>query len=185
VHACLREQPQPRPRERKIARAATVGAPPHPVDAANELCVETDPGAEPEAPAVDAAEADPTPRSPGEPGGRLDGIARQAERPGEHARATAWNEPDRCFARDRVQDLVVGAVAGEHVDRLNAAVGVARERGRMARTVRQYGLGARRQGRLDGREPRLADAARERVDDHEARHMASVLSPARCRFRRG
>ena len=150
------------------------------VDPADQLRVEADSGAEPEAAPVDAAQTDAAARSFGEAGGRLDRITREAERArGGDARAAARDEPERRLPCHGVQDLVVRAVAGEDVDHVNAAVGLTCERRRMAGRVRQHRLGLGRQGRLDGSEPLLADAARERVDDQIAL-TARLLSRAQA-----
>ena len=64
------------------------------------------------------------------------GIARKPERTRQDARAAAGQEPERQRAVGAVQRLVVGAVAGEHDDRVD---GVGRrcggELGRVARVA--------------------------------------------------
>ena len=105
-------------------------------------------------------------------GGR-DGISRQPERAREHARAAAGQEADRDVRVEPVQGLVEAAVPREDDDRVDAAAArPGHELRRMARALgeEEVELGDSLQLRADVREPLLAHAGRERIDDERDSH---------------
>ena len=95
-----------------------------------------------------------------------DGVARQPERARQHACAPAGDEADRRAAGDAVQRLVEAAVAREDVDRLDLAVRLARELGRVAGAFRDPHVDVTERGR-DAVDQLVGDARRVRVDDQD------------------
>jgi hypothetical protein len=131
----------------------------------HSLCVEPNPGGEPEAPPVDAADRDSERLACGDALGGCDGIARQSERARQDVRASAGDEPDGRVGPYPVQHLVEGAVTGKDVDGLGVS-GRLGELGRMTRMLRPHNLHvAQCAAYLLG--PSVADIACERVDDEE------------------
>ena len=145
------------------------GLTPELVHAADELRVEAEAGAEPEASPVDATEPDSSRAALRDALRSGNGIAREPERARKHARPASWEEAERDVDLDPVQHLVVRAVAAEDVDRFDVACRP-RDLGRLARRGREPGLGPRWKRRLHRRQPMLVDAGRERVDDEEPAH---------------
>jgi hypothetical protein len=174
----LREQPQRLVGEREIARPAAVCPAPTPVDPADELRVETDPGVEREAPAVDLAKAD-RPRRAGrrEPRGD-DGVAAEPQGAGQHARPASGQEAEWDPAGDPVHDLVVCAVAREDVDRVGRRLVLPGERRRVALTGRLVHLDVRGQHGADAFDDLGRDAARLGVDDQDRAHARQAAGDA-------
>ena len=108
---------------------------------------------EAEATTVDAAEPDPPGRPLGETRSGSGRVARQAEGARQHTRPAAWDETERRLAAGGVQHLVVGPVSREDVNRVDSAVGLAGEHGRVAGGLREDGLGPGGERRVDGGEP--------------------------------
>ena len=95
-----------------------------------------------------------------------DGIARQSERARQDACAPAGDEADRRAAGDAVQRLVEAAVPGEDVDRLDLAIRLARELGRVAGALRTPHVDVTERGR-DAVDQLVGDARRVGVDDQD------------------
>ena len=160
--ALLGEVADQRPGKPQVAGPLAVLVAPERVHPAHQLGVEPDAGGEPEAAAVHPSERDP----PGaaleqrvhELLGRLGGLRRDPERPREHARAAARDEPDRVDAVEAVEHLVVAAVAGEdeqNVGLLARLRARARSRDPPARsTPSERGPPARASARRRARAPR-------------------------------
>ena len=70
---------------------------------------------------------------------------------------------------DAVEHLVVGAVAAEHVDRVDLADGSG-DLGRLTGRGGEAGLSSLRKRGLHGREPMLVHTGRERIDDEKSAH---------------
>src|SRR5207245_5249462 len=128
------------PHECPVARAGTTRVASEAVEPPHRFAVEPDPGGEAEAAAVDRTERDAPraalrDREPDHARGR-DGVTWQPERPREDAGAAARQESERKSAVGPVQRLVVGAVAGEDDDRIDAGRGaLGRELRRMPRPL--------------------------------------------------
>jgi hypothetical protein len=121
---------------------------------------------------------------------RRDRIARKPERAWQHAGAAAGQKAERHVELETVEHLVVGAVAAEDVERVEAAHGPG-DRGRLARGHRDPRLRSLRKRGLHGSEPVLVDTGCERVDDQQPAHGPRLATDTRTarsaglsRFRR-
>lgn len=175
------------PRDHQVAGKPPVMGPPSLLDPPDELGVEAQTGGEGEAAAVHPPERDRSrvsgfERKPDPAGGR-DRIAGQPERTREDVRAASGNEPNRHRPVEAVEDLVEDPVSGEDEHRLVSAARLARELDRMVAPAGLDRLDPCVGGKrfLDGLQPRLGDAARERVDDQRCCHHL-VSMPARRVF---
>ena len=115
--AALGEDPGERADEGDVAGPLAVAAA-EVVDAADELGVEPEPGAEREAAAVDAAERDPPLGASSRRACARDRVARKPSARGRTLVAAARDEADGHVAVEAVDDLVEAAVAAEDVDPL-------------------------------------------------------------------
>ena len=170
--AALRDGFRRLPREGEVVRTAALEAASELVHAPDDLRVEPDARGEPEAASVDPPERD-APRAVrlrgprhGRPGS-VDGVAREPQGAGEDARAAAGREPDRDVLVEAVQRFVEASVARVHDHGVDVTRAVADKLHRVlwalgAEDV-DVGVGGERLG--DGRDARLADGARVRVDD--------------------
>ena len=95
-----------------------------------------------------------------------DGVARQPERARQHACTAAGDEADRRAAGDAVQRLVEAAVPREDVDRLDLAVRLARELGRVAGALRDPHVHVTERSR-DAIDELVGDPRREWIDDQD------------------
>ena len=124
---------------------------------------------------VHQPEPDPPLHAGGQSSCALDGIAREAERPREHARPTARNEPDGRARVDSVQHLVERPVAAVDVDRPDRGRHLAGDLGRLAATGRDPHDGCARKSHAHGCEQFLRDSGRKRVDDQDPAHRPTSV----------
>ena len=171
--------------ERQVAGPLAVRCPAAPVDPANRLGIQPDPGVEGEAAAVYAACLDP----PGPPVServrellrRRNRLARQPESAWEHARATARDEAEgKVVPVDPVQGFVEATVAGEDDHGVGALVGsLACELDGVTRMVgahRAHVRGAH-QRTLDCRHPLVVDPGRVWIHDQDGALHPPVSMP--------
>ena len=143
--------------ERDVPRPAAVGPAAELVDLPHELRIEPEARVEAEATTVHAPQADPPGRPERDPLAAPHGVSRKAERPGEHARSAAGEEPERDVDLDAVQHLVVGAISAEDVQRVDLAC-LPGDLGGVAGHRREPRLDTVGERRLHRREAVLIDA---------------------------